>query len=84
MPLSDDGRDPWKDRALCAQTDPEIFFPEKSHWRQAITAKLVCQRCPVRDACLAHALKHDERYGVWGGMTPSQRKELRRRRAVDR
>jgi WhiB family redox-sensing transcriptional regulator len=78
LPLSEDGRDPWKDHALCTQTDPEIFFPEKSHWKQSIRAKLVCQKCPVQPECLAHALKHNEQYGVWGGKTARQRQELRR------
>ena len=36
----------WQERALCAQTDPEAFFPEKGGSTRE--AKKICQRCPVR------------------------------------
>lgn len=36
-------------------------------------AKAVCARCPVTAECLAYALVHDERYGVWGGKTSRER-----------
>jgi WhiB family redox-sensing transcriptional regulator len=39
---------------------------------------VICRRCPVRDSCLAYALENNETHGVWGGMTPQQRKDLRR------
>jgi hypothetical protein len=42
-------------------------------------AKTVCRDCPVREACLAHALKNDEREGVWGGTTPVERARVKRR-----
>lgn len=67
----------WTD-ALCRQTDPEIFFPGVGgSTRQA---KKVCQQCPVREQCLEYALEHDERFGVWGGLSEHQRKRLRRSR----
>lgn len=70
----------WRDEALCAQTDPEIFFPEKG---QATGPALrVCAGCPVRAACLADALaRRDTTFGVLGGMTPRQRREQLRTRA---
>ncbi|HEU4335756.1 MAG TPA: WhiB family transcriptional regulator, partial [Nocardioides sp.] len=37
----------WQDRALCAQTDPEAFFPEKGGSTRE--AKKVCLTCEVRD-----------------------------------
>jgi WhiB family redox-sensing transcriptional regulator len=61
---------------LCAQTDPEAFFPEKGgSSREAVR---ICQRCEVRPECLAYALAHDERYGVWGGLSERARRRLRR------
>lgn len=66
----------WLAEALCAQTDPETFHPEPG--RSAELAKLVCAACPVRAACLAHALMYNER-GVWGGTTDSERRQIRRR-----
>jgi WhiB family redox-sensing transcriptional regulator len=72
----------WRDGALCAQTDPEIFFPEKG--TPARAALRVCAGCPVRAACLADALaRRDVTFGVLGGLTPRQRRELLREHATD-
>lgn len=54
----------WQERALCAQTDPEAFFPEKGGSTRE--AKKVCARCDVRAECLEYALANDERFGIWG------------------
>jgi WhiB family redox-sensing transcriptional regulator len=73
------GDDPesWKLSAVCAQTDPEIFFPKKGD--SARDAKLVCQSsCPVRAECLAYALENDERFGIWGGYSERERRKLKR------
>jgi WhiB family transcriptional regulator, redox-sensing transcriptional regulator len=40
----------WQERALCAQTDPEAFFPEKGGSTRE--AKRVCLSCEVRAECL--------------------------------
>ena len=56
----------WQDRALCAQTDPEAFFPEKGGSTRE--AKKVCLTCEVRDECLESALMNDERFGIWGAL----------------
>ena len=66
----------WQDEALCAQTDPEAFFPEKGGSTRE--AKRVCQTCPVRAQCLEYALEHDERFGIWGGLSERERRRLRR------
>ena len=60
--------------ALCAETDPELFFPEKGGSNRA--AKRICARCDVQDECLTYALKHDEPYGIWGGLSQSERSRL--------
>ena len=57
----------WQERALCAQTDPEAFFPEKGG--SAREAKKVCLTCDVRNDCLEYALMNDERFGIWGGLS---------------
>jgi WhiB family redox-sensing transcriptional regulator len=64
----------WRDEALCAQTDPEAFFPESGHVEQA---KRVCGRCPVQAACLEFALSTDQRFGVWGGRSARERRALK-------
>jgi len=67
----------WRDSALCAQTDPELFFPEKDG--RASIAKRVCLGCPVRRECLEYALANDERHGIWGGLSEKARRDLKPR-----
>ena len=69
----------WQERALCAQTDPEAFFPEKGGSTRE--AKRVCLSCDVRSECLEYALGHDERFGIWGGLSERERRRLKRRSA---
>lgn len=66
----------WQERALCAQTDPEAFFPEKGGSTRE--AKRICMGCEVRDECLDYALAHDERFGIWGGLSERERRRLKR------
>lgn len=73
-PETDD--ESWQDRALCAQTDPEAFFPEKGGSTRE--AKKICLGCEVRDMCLEYALAHDERFGIWGGLSERERRRLKR------
>jgi WhiB family redox-sensing transcriptional regulator len=68
--------DQWQDRALCAQTDPEAFFPEKGGSTRE--AKKICLGCEVRAECLDYALAHDERFGIWGGLSERERRRLKR------
>ncbi|BBX48450.1 WhiB family transcriptional regulator [Mycobacterium cookii] len=68
--------DSWQDRALCAQTDPEAFFPEKGGSTRE--AKKICLGCEVRSECLEYALAHDERFGIWGGLSERERRRLKR------
>lgn len=67
----------WQDRALCAQTDPEAFFPEKGGSTRE--AKRVCSSCEVRAECLEYALSNDERFGIWGGLSERERRKMKRR-----
>ena len=66
----------WQEQALCAQTDPEAFFPEKGGSTRE--AKRICQACAVRDECLEYALLNDERFGIWGGLSDRERRRLKR------
>lgn len=56
------------DGALCAQTDPELFFSQGIGSPPSRHAIAICQRCPVRDACLAEAIAAGIEDGVWGGV----------------
>ena len=65
----------WRLEALCAETDPEAFFPEKGGSTRE--AKRVCVGCDVRAECLEFALANDERFGIWGGLSERERRRLR-------
>ncbi len=67
----------WQERALCAETDPEAFFPEKGGSTRE--AKKICTGCEVKAECLEYALGNDERFGIWGGLSERERRRLRRR-----
>lgn len=67
----------WQERALCAQVDRDMFFPEKGGSTKE--AKKICSRCEVSGECLEYALGHDERFGIWGGLSERERRVLKRR-----
>lgn len=69
-------RPDWQRDAVCAQVDPEAWFPEQGE--STGNAKRVCLGCPVREQCLTYALDNDERFGVWGATSPAERAKLRR------
>lgn len=66
----------WEDKALCSQTDPEAFFPEKGGSTRE--AKRICLGCEVVNQCLNYALDHEERFGIWGGKSERERRQLKR------
>lgn len=65
----------WTDEALCAQTAPDIFFPESGD--RPTAARQICSVCPVRVECLGYALENGIGHGVWGGFSPRQRAGMR-------
>lgn len=68
----------WRQRGACNGLDPAVFFPDSEE--NAEEAKEICAECPVRIACLEHALASHERDGVWGGATEKERRRLIRQR----
>ena len=66
----------WQHKALCSQTAPEAFFPEKGGSTR--DAKRVCAQCEVREQCLKWAIDHDERFGIWGGMSERERRRYKK------
>jgi hypothetical protein len=76
----------WRDRALCRDVDPDLFFPLGDGplgQRQIAQAKSVCAGCPVIAECLAFALSQLPD-GIAGGTTPAERVALRRGQTVKR
>jgi hypothetical protein len=72
------GNLPAFDSALCAETDPELFFPDHKGAHTAAVAKSICRSCDLITACRDFALDHRIEWGVWGGTTPKERQLLRK------
>ena len=70
----------WRKQAACRGLDVEAFYPISEDEADAAEAKAICAECPVRQACLEHALAHREREGVWGGTTERERRRIVRQR----
>jgi len=68
----------WYDDAECRGADTSVFFPVSE--AGADEAKAICATCPVAEACLEYAVATRQPEGVWGGMTPTERHRLIRRR----
>lgn len=71
----------WQLDAACQGLNSSVFFhPDgergSARARRASRAKAVCQRCPVIEQCRQHALATREPYGVWGGLTEEERRDL--------
>lgn len=64
----------WQADALCAQVGTELFFPEQGGSSQ--DAKRICAACDVRAQCLQYAIDHEERWGMWGGVSERNLRKL--------
>ncbi|MFF2039012.1 WhiB family transcriptional regulator [Kitasatospora sp. NPDC058170] len=72
--------------AACTGVDPDLFFPADDDEFSERRARQICAGCPVRERCLALAIKRGEPYGIFGGLDETERRALaqRRRRAATR
>jgi WhiB family transcriptional regulator, redox-sensing transcriptional regulator len=68
----------WRDRSACVDSPVDLWFPDPADTVTETAAKTVCAGCPVRTACLAHALNRPERYGIWGGLNETELRIVRR------
>src|ERR1700751_509488 len=69
---------------LCRGVDSSVFFhPDGERGRaraqRELRAKEMCRRCPVIAQCRSHALAVGEPYGIWGGLSESERELLLKR-----
>jgi WhiB family redox-sensing transcriptional regulator len=88
LPRPDAEKWDWHLHGTCRGVDPSVFFNPDGERGQArkqreIRAKEMCRRCPVITECRSHALSVGEPYGVWGGLSESER-QLLRTQGVDR
>lgn len=47
-------------------------------------ARAICAQCPIREKCKDFAIENKERWGMWGGTTPIERRRVERRDRRDR
>lgn len=74
----------WWEQAACVGLPIDLFFPESMSIHKWDEGKKVCEVCPVRQECLDLAMDVDEledRWGIFGGLSPSERLELRRKKS---
>jgi WhiB family redox-sensing transcriptional regulator len=67
----------WRDDAYCLGSSPELFYFEAGQSkRKNYAVNEFCAKCDVRERCLEFALNNEERFGVWGGLTPAERNRI--------
>lgn len=69
-------RPAWQDSGSCKGADPALFFPERG--KLTGPAKQICATCPVIEECLNYALSEAIKFGIWGGKSERERRQLRR------
>lgn len=73
--------------ALCAQVGGDEWFPDGENGPDNAAmyqrARRVCLRCEIQVQCASWAIENNERYGMWGGLSPRQRQDIRFRRGLD-
>jgi WhiB family redox-sensing transcriptional regulator len=78
---------PWRKQGACVRVSPtsafltDVFFCEGHENEKRRVARAVCGGCPVKQECLDYALRHHEKFGIWGGLTERERRRYRRHAA---
>ncbi|MFE6895200.1 WhiB family transcriptional regulator [Streptomyces sp. NPDC057694] len=71
----------WQEKAACRGMDSSMFFSPagergRRRTRREERARRICGRCEVVEECGAMALDYKEHYGVWGGMSAGERRDV--------
>jgi WhiB family transcriptional regulator, redox-sensing transcriptional regulator len=64
----------------------ELFYPDEDHYlydEKVQAAKAICATCPIKPECAERAIRLRESDGIWGGMTPRERRRVKRSWARD-
>jgi WhiB family redox-sensing transcriptional regulator len=65
----------WMDDAACKGVDTSVFHPERGGNRFSVQkAKQYCYKCPVYKECMRFAIVNGINHGIWGGLTPEERR----------
>ena len=69
----------------CAEIGRDLFFPEKEGQPfgniEIAMAKRICLSCPHQTECAEWGI-NKEIYGIWGGLTESNRRVVRKERNI--
>jgi WhiB family transcriptional regulator, redox-sensing transcriptional regulator len=68
----------WMLHSACSQVDPNLWYADSP--LDQFEAVQICSRCEVRPECLYYALRHGEKFGIWGGYTTAEREQMLKRR----
>lgn len=77
----------WRQHAACREVDPEVFFPvgvTGPAVAAIAAAKAICADCIARAECLEFAVSTNQEYGIWGGTSEEERRDIRRARRATR
>jgi WhiB family redox-sensing transcriptional regulator len=69
----------WVVHAPCAQVGPDLFYSGDGNGRDAMyvhRARRICAGCPYKAPCALWAIQNDEQFGIWGGLSPAQRRKV--------
>jgi WhiB family redox-sensing transcriptional regulator len=66
----------WRQRAVCAQIDPELWYPDIGGYSVFSPAPRICRTCGVRAECLADSLIGGVAEGTWGGISAGNRRRI--------
>ena len=70
----------WKEQAACKGMDRSIFFPALGYNQHSKVAIKICKTCPVKQRCTEFAINNKIAFGIWGGLNPNQRQQLKLRK----
>ena len=73
----------WLSKAHCKGAGVDMFFideRDRESLKRLKAAKTICKKCPVTKQCLEYALQAPMEFGVWGGLSPSERWHIRLQR----
>jgi WhiB family transcriptional regulator, redox-sensing transcriptional regulator len=67
---------------LCRETSPESFYPDKGEDKTHIRlVRSICGRCSHQAECAEWGITK-EAHGIWGGLSPSERRRIRMKRRI--